>query len=318
MRHLGYACINMTLSDSFEDSDGKLIKVAKKNQVLTSRTCRLKNFSLERVNNLILKNTQDLLTILKWNEQNNIKLFRLSSDMFPFMDHPDLNYSLDDLPDKKSIVNNLHEAGCFAINHNMRLTSHPGQYVCLASPNSFTVEKSIASIEMHAYLGELLGLDDFIINVHIGGNYGLDYINTAKRFCSSFNKLSPNAQQWLTVENDDKRNGWNVDMLYNLIYKKINTPIIFDFHHWKFCNNGEEMQTALNLALSTWGDKIPKCHYSESSELKPNTPAHSQFLYYKIPDLGDYDVMLEVKQKEKALIKYIEKLKKGELKCWNY
>lgn len=312
IRNLGYACINMTLSEGYE-KNGSFIKVAKKDRVFSSRTCRIATFSLSRVSELILQNVKDLYKILEWNDKYNIRLFRISSDIFPFMDHPELGYSIDDLKDSYSIKHWLSKCGTFAQEAGVRLTSHPGPYTCLASPNQDTASKSIASIEMHTTLGELLGLDDFIINIHIGGTYGGDFDGTAKRFIDAYSKLSTNAKRWLTIENDDKESMWSITRLYNMIHKQIEVPIILDIHHWKFCND-ETLEEAFEIALSTWNNKTPKIHYSESrthinsnvnKEKKIKPQAHSDFILDKIPDCDKtFDVMIESKMKELALLKY--------------
>ncbi len=295
IRHIGYAAINMTLSEN----------VPVKQKVLTSRTLRLATFSLDKVSELILSNCKDLLTILKWNKANGIYLFRISSEIFPFMDHPDLQYKIEDLKDSTEIIQTLHQCGQYAIQNGIRLTSHPGPYNCLGSPNEETVKKTILSLDMHATLGKLLGVEDFIINLHVGGSYGGDFANTADRFIANFEKLSLFAQKWLTIENDDKASMWTPTKLYGLIYPKTKSPIVLDLHHWLFCQE-ETIQDAMAMAISTWGDKVPKIHYSESAEGKRPT-AHSDYVSNLIPDHAPsvtYDVMIEAKAKELAVLKY--------------
>jgi len=104
---------------------------------------------------------------------------------------------------------------------------------------------------------------------------------------------------------------WSVNKLYQHIYNRIGVPIVMDIHHWKF-NNETPIEMSAKIALSTWDDKIPKMHYSESRpDSRPQ--AHSDYIYFEIPqfDFGvKYDVMIEAKQKEKALIKYRNYFKK--------
>ena len=69
---LGYACINMTLAEQ-------------KPKIFTSRSMRQKTFKekgLDYVSGLALLNVKDLMTIVKWNEENGIKVFRLSKIKF--------------------------------------------------------------------------------------------------------------------------------------------------------------------------------------------------------------------------------------------
>ena len=46
--------------------------------------------------------------------------------------------------------------------------------------------------------------------------------------------------------------------------RALGIPIVFDYHHHKFRNDGESEEEALRLAASTWGDVTPVVHYSES------------------------------------------------------
>lgn len=295
IRHIGYACINMTLSEGVPPSK----------KVLTSRTLRQASFTLPKINDIVRANCSDLMTILKWNHANDIRLFRISSEIFPFMDHPDLAYKVSDLSSSRQIVSALSECGKFARDNGIRLTTHPGPYNCLGSPNEFTVKKTLLCLEMHTLLGELLGMDDFVINLHVGGSYGGDFQNTADRFVANFDKLSNNAKRWLTIENDDKSSLWTVTKLHKMIHSKVGIPIIADLHHWLFCNE-EPIQDAVSLALSTWGDKTPKIHYSESADGK-RPQAHSDYLKNVIPDYCPdkvYDCMIEAKAKELAVLKY--------------
>jgi len=276
----------------------------KNDKIFTNRTLRKSSFDLERVSDLILQNVKDLKTIMLWNAEHNIHLFRISSDMFPFIDHPDLQYALSDLKNYNQIINYMSDVGQIAKDNDIRITSHPGPYNCLASPNDLTVHKTILCLNAHALLGELLDAQDFVINIHVGGSYGGDFSNTAKRFCDNFRKLDSNVQKWLTIENDDKSSMWSVTKLYNLIFPKLNVPIILDTHHWQFCNE-ETLEDAAKIALSTWGSRFPKIHYSESTKGK-RPQAHSDFIQGPLPIFdGEYDIMVEAKKKELAILPFI-------------
>ena len=66
------------------------------------------------------------------------------------------------------------------------------------------------------------------------------------RFCKNFEKLSPSVQGRLIVENDDKESMYSVkDLMY--IHERIGIPIVFDYHHHKFCTGGLTEQEALEL-----------------------------------------------------------------------
>lgn len=55
-----------------------------------------------------------------------------------------------------------------------------------------------------------------------------------QRFANNFFKLSPNAQKRLTVENDDIPTAYSITDLMSL-HQQTGIPLVFDFHHHKFC-----------------------------------------------------------------------------------
>ena len=294
IRHLGYACKNMTINQTAK--------------VLTDRTCRMDKFSMVRANELALKNSEDLLKILQWNYQNNIQFFRVGSGIFPFIDHSDLQYKVSDLPDAIAIQTNLRTAGAFAKRTGMRLSCHPGPYTCLASPNPKTVEKSLLGLQMHSTLADLLGYgEEFAINIHIGGIYDSKE-ETAKRFAEQYALLPTAIQKRLTVENDDKASMWSMSDLFEFIVPRCPAiKLVLDIHHHKFCQR-ESLLEAARMAFSTWigFSEIPKVHYSESRpDSRPQ--AHSDYIKDLIPNLHgsiQYDVMVEAKAKELAVLQY--------------
>lgn len=305
MSNLGYACINTVLNS-----------LPKSRRVTTNRSMVKRTFKakgLPYASEIALQNCRDLLTILQWNESRGIKFFRLSSDLFPWASE----YNLKDLPDYEDICQALDEAGEFAGWNGHRITTHPGPFNVLGSPNEETVRKTIKELETHSEVFDLMGLEATPyakINIHVGGTYGGDFSNTADRWCRNFLKLSPNCQNRLTVENDDKASMWSTRHLYNYIHKVIHIPIVFDYHHHKFCTGGQTEQEALELAMSTWHGIKPVVHYSQDRSVEHNDSkirpqAHSDSYWTAIETYGhDIDVMLECKHKEQGLFKMRELL----------
>ena len=306
IRHLGYACQNLSLAQTRKPKD----------RLFTDRTLRMDRFSIQRVGELGARNAADLLPILKWNALNGIWFFRIGSGMFPFMDHPTLHYTIRDLlPEhRNAITAHLAAAGGFAKANRMRLSCHPGPYTCIASPNTETVSKSILSLEMHGLIADLLGYgDEFAINIHMGGVYG-DKAATAERFVQAFNGLSPQIKGRLTLENDDKPSMWSMTELYHEVAKHCPVKLVLDIHHHRFCNR-ETLREAADMAFRTWEGfpEIPKVHYSESKP-GPRPQAHADYVRGEIPQLSDtveYDVMIEAKAKDLALLEY----RKAHLPC---
>jgi UV DNA damage endonuclease len=295
---LGYACINNTLQTT--------------GGITTNRGMRQKTFNekgLSYVSELALQNCRDLVTIVKWNEEMKIKLFRMSSDLFPWMTYYDFN----DLPDYNKIVNLLKGVGQLADKYNQRLTFHPSHFNALGSPNPIVVEKAIKELNKHSEIMDLIGLSATVynkINIHVGGAYG-DKEATLKRWINNYYLLDTNTQKRLTIENDDKENMYSVKELYKGIFKCCGVPIVFDYYHHKFCTGDLTEQEALNLAVSTWPkDIVPCCHYSESRRKEHldesiKAQAHSDLIKDTIQSYGlNIDVVVEAKHKELAVLNY--------------
>ena len=297
--NLGYACINMTLS-------------GQKPKVTTNRSMIKKTFKekgLDYAGELGMLNAADLSKILKWNVSNNIKCFRLSSEFFPWASE----YNFKDLPQYQRIKTLLAGAGNYAKQNGLRLTSHPGPFNVLVSPREHVVENTITDLRIHGEIFDMLGLSRTPynkINIHCNGVYG-DKISAMDRFCKNFERLPQSVQTRLTVENDDKASMYSVkDLMY--IHERIGIPIVFDYHHHKFCTGDLSEQEALELALSTWPKDItPVVHYSESKmlhegneKLKPQ--AHSDYIN-DLPNLygNNVDIMVEAKAKELSILPYI-------------
>ena len=298
--NLGYACINMTL--------GK-----QKPKVTTNRSMIKRTFlekGPEYAGELSLQNARDLFTILQWNNHNNIKVFRLSSDMFPWCSE----YGIENSPYYLRIKTILEACGNYAKKHGIRVTCHPGPFNVLVSPTQRVVDNTIRDLEIHGQIFDMMGLSRTPynkINIHCNGVYG-DKQSAMDRFCKNFDKLSDAVKTRLTVENDDKASMYSVkDLMY--IHERIGIPIVFDYHHHKFCTGDLSEQEALELAISTWPEGIkPIVHYSESKalhegneSLKPQ--AHSDYIN-DLPDLygNDVDVMVEAKAKELSILPFIK------------
>jgi len=105
---------------------------------------------------------------------------------------------------------------------------------------------------------------------------------------------------------------YSVVDLYEGVYCKIGIPIVFDYHHHRFCNGGLSEEDALEVAISTWNNIVPVVHYSESRNIeqednKIRPQAHSDYVYDYIDTYNNrVDIMIEAKAKELAVLKYKE------------
>ena len=293
---LGYCCINLSLKPSGISTNRSMIK--------KTFLARGKDYAGE----LALQNINDLQKILEWNRDHNILIYRMSSDIFPWMSE----YQFEDLANYAEISKKLAQVGEFIRSYNMRVSFHPGQFDVLASPNPNIVEKTIYDLDQHARIMDLMQLPNnhfAAINIHIGGSYG-DKKSALSTFCKNFKRLAPTTKSRLVVENDDKASQYGVKDLYDGVYSTIGCPITFDHFHHLFCGNDLAAEEAAHLAASTWGKITPLQHYSSSKMIhEDNTVvnrSHADYIYEPIQSYGiAADVELEAKAKDLALLKYL-------------
>lgn len=301
---LGYCCINTHLRDL---------------GIFTSRTCRLetvREHGLAYIYNLARLNLDDLAAIFRWNYRNNIFLYRMSSEMFPFASHPDFYNDYD----FERFREQLAGIGKLAEKYRQTLTFHPGQYNQLSSIRESVVEKSIIEIDIHAKILDMMGCgNDSIIVIH-GGSKQDGKENALRRFSSSFKKLSPSSQRRLVLE--------NCEMVYSIqdlleVSETLHIPIVIDYHHHNI-NPGSivdetELLTVTERVLSVWRNKniTPLFHLSESRKgvtIKDSITlrrAHSDYVEI-LPDvllqtiqvfqLPRLHLDIEAKMKERAVL----------------
>jgi len=294
---LGYCCINLTLR-------------ARQPPVYTGRSLIKRLFSMPKASACAAHNTQDLLAILEWNRSHAIRVFRITSDLFPRLTDPDNGYRIRDLADAGAIRAGLRAVGRYAAENNMQLSFHPGPFALFGSPRATVNAAGLREVEAHAQIAEYIceGADlDIPINVHIGGSYQGDFEGTARRWLKNFARLSQIARTRLALENDDRRAGWSIRKLHHYIYAHAGVPLTIDLHHFLFGHDGYSMEADYRLAKATWRQRSNQVHYSESAGRKL-VPAHSDYLKHPLPAFVLQDreahVLLECKAKELALLRY--------------
>jgi UV DNA damage repair endonuclease len=213
------------------------------------------------------------------NLEKNLRMVRLSSDILPVYTQSDWSYFWH----RSDVVSYCESAfksvGDIARAYDVRLSFHPGQFTVLASENPGIVDRSIEEFEYHAdmarYMGFGLSFQDLKINVHISGKQGPAGIRSA------YKRLSPEARNCITIENEENAWGLNDCMeLSDLV------PIVLDIHH-HWIKTGEyisPVDSRVDRVVQSWRGKRPTMHYSVSREdylLEHNqstAPNYSQLL----------------------------------------
>jgi len=298
---LGLCCMNTTLKKN-------------KPPVYCSRRMimrTIKEKGIDVLKEKIIKNLEDLLIMIQWNEDNGIKVFRLSSELFVHKTNPRVeDYTFD------FAIPLLKKIGALARSFNQRLTFHPGQFNVLASINPKALEHTINDLEYHADVLDLLGMDKHsVMVIHGGGTYG-DIESTKQRWCENYKKLPDKIKRRLVLENCE-RNFSIIDCLD--VSKKCGVPIVFDTHHFDCYTRlhpDESFETAeyyIPLILETWKDIKPKFHVSEQGDGRVGK--HSDYIeilpeyLLEIPERYgvNIDIMIEAKMKELSIEKLYEK-----------
>ena len=239
--------------------------------------------------------------------------YRISSDLFPLATLPEANLSFDILPDKNKIYEMFKLGSEIITKNKVRCSTHPDQFVVPASASASVVAKSIVELKNHATVMDLFGLPQSYeapINIHMNIYKGVTK-DIAKRFIDVYNDLPVNVKSRLVLENEDKKNSWKVDELYDLIYSNTGIPITYDNLHFR-CNTGKlSAKEAVKLCMSTWDKYRPLFHFSDNDTTNKNPRAHGDYVRSIPEEYVDLDVdfEFEFKAKDYALDRFEKEFK---------
>lgn len=284
---IGYPCINLSIGCKGD------------------RSFRLKSYSTKRLVETVYNNLNCLQKILEFNSNQGILFFRITSDLVPFASHPICKFNW-----QKHFRNYFEDIGLYIKKRQIRISMHPDQFVLINSLDQKIFRRSLKELFYHADILDLLGLDTSAkIQMHVGGVYG-DKDKSTIRFVSRLQKLEENLKGHLVIENDIR---------YNLndcikIHKMTGIPVLFDSLHHEINNSGGNLSESFGFFTRTWKneDGLPMVDYSSQQKQK-NKGKHAEtldlkhfrnFLQITLP--FDYDLMLEIKDKEQSALKAIE------------
>jgi UV DNA damage endonuclease len=284
---IGYPCQNLTVGCT------------------SGGTFRLASYSATRLEETVAANLACLGTILRFNAEEGILFFRITSDLVPFASHPVCRARW-----RRRFAGELAALGRFMRGRRMRATMHPDQFTLINSMDAGIFGRSARELAYHAEVLDLMGLGpDAKIQIHVGGAYG-DKAAAIRRFAARFRRLSPDVRRRLAVENDDR--------IFTLadclaIHAETGAPVVFDAFHHRLNPSGESPAEAVALAARTWrhADGPPMVDYSEQRRgARRGSHADSisiarfkRFLAETRPH--DFDLMLEIKDKERSAIRAI-------------
>ena len=284
---IGYACLNIGTPNT------------------NIRSVMQRNANPEKLTEVTAHNLDALEKMVDYNIANDIRLYRISSDLIPFglspvntLDWPEIHKEA------------FERIGAKIRKSGMRVSLHPGQYTVLNSPTEDVVERAINDLVYHDKVLTALGTDTTNkIVLHVGGIYG-DKQAAMDHFAGNFQRLPGNVQNRLIIENDDRL--YNIEEVLELAHR-LQIPAVYDNLHHAINPppSGGTDQYWIAESKKTWkaADGSQKIHYSQQAAGK-RPGAHTETIHLEIflqfyEQLVDpmIDIMLEVKDKNLSAIK---------------
>lgn len=250
-----------------------------------------------------MQNLECLEKILRWNLNHSIYFFRITSDLVPFASH-----SVCSVDWQAVFSDEFARVGEFIREHNIRVSMHPGQYTVLNSNRNDVVERSVLELEYHAEVLDLMEQDRKAkIVLHVGGVYG-NKEKAMDRFVRNYQQLSEPVRRRLIIENDER--SYTVADCVK-IHDVVGIPVVLDNLHHDANNGRESLSSAFEMARPTWKscDGVPIVHYSSQasgSRLGKHALSIDLEDFWSVLDFlreHEFDLMLEVKDKENSAIK---------------
>ena len=284
--------------------------------VFCSRNTKRENANAEKLQNLALQNCKDLLTILKWNESKGIRVFRISSELFPRYTDPQAEKY-----DVTECYKILKDVGKFCRKHGHRVLMHPDQFNQVASKSLEVFNNTCETLKMHADILDAIGLDEkeSVMIIHGGGTFN-DKKNTIKVWKERFRQLPENVQRRIALENDERQ--YNVKDILEMC-EDLETPMIYDVFHdechqkLKQIENNKKLtfetatfvpnESLFPRIIKTWKGHMPIMHISNQGSGRIGH--HSDYISHFHPILQQFytkfgckiSLEVEAKLKEEAI-----------------
>ncbi|WP_110112656.1 UV DNA damage repair endonuclease UvsE [Bacillus sp. CGMCC 1.16541] len=269
----------------------------------------------ERTNKLLDVTRQNLhhtKRALHFNIAHEIHLYRLSSSLVPLATHPEAQWDY-----VSAFRDEWRELGELIKKHHLRVSFHPNQFTLFTSDKKHITENAVVDMTYHYDMLESMGVaDQSLINIHVGGAYG-NKTTAIERFHHNIQKLPLPIKKRMTLENDDKTYTTEETLA---VCEAEKIPLLFDYHHHQANPCETPLETLLPKIFATWkhiGLK-PKVHLS-SPKSEQAFRSHADYVSFEFihPFLEmakelnqDFDVMIEAKLKDKALLKLVEDITK--------
>jgi UV DNA damage endonuclease len=262
--------------------------------------------------------------VLGYLERHDIRMYRMTAALAPYATHPDMPQFHRQVGEAEA---ELAALGARARELDVRLSTHPSQYIVLNSEDPDVRAGAVRDVELQTQLLDTMELGpEAVIVLHVGGAAG-GFDAAMDRFLAGFEQLSERARERLVIENDDRTFG----LCHVLqLHERTGLKVVWDILH-HHCNDPDGIpdREALERALATWPEGVtPKIHFSspktameekrrrvgrrvERTWVLPQLRAHADVIdpiafehFLRDTAAGlELDVMLEAKAKDLALLR---------------
>ena len=252
----------------------------------------------EMLREIYAANVERLQKAIEFCTDRNIRLYRMTSGLFPFSDEA---FGAEILEEFAPL---LAEIGTRALENNLRLVLHPDQFVVLSSDSDNVITNSIKILQMHANTMDFLKQprsEWAAMTIH-GGK-----ANRSDRMVETIEKLPEAIRTRIVLENDEY--AYSSEEILD-ICRRARVPMVFDAHHHIVRENLEDynhpsVEEAFWAARETWANPENQMVHISNGREKVTDRAHSD-LIFTMPNVFRFAPWIEVEAKHKELA--IEKL----------
>ena len=175
-------------------------------------------------------NLRTLFAAIEYCHARDICLYRVTSNLFPQIDHP-VGQAV-----RESLAGEMSGFAILAERLNVRVVIHPDQWVVLSSDTPAVVVNSINMLKDHARSLDLLGLprSAWAMMVVHGGKG-----DRAERLVETIATLPENIRSRLALENDES--AYSAEQILD-VCERAKVPMVFDAHHHVIRENLESYE----------------------------------------------------------------------------
>ena len=301
---LGYVAISNALGKKVTSSSNVTYKTYNKLNSTEKRIQKLKCITSSNFNGLE--------KIIRYNIENDVHFYRITSALIPLTTHPEV----PDWGYRKIFKKDFEYIGKLIRQSNMRVDTHPDQFNVINSDKDEVVENTIRNLSRQVEWFEDLNYPEGKMVIHVGGATGGKEA-ALKRFVDNFKVFPQDIQNRLIIENDDKI--YTAKETLSLC-EQLQVPMVLDVHHHNCNNDGENIYDMLGEIFDTWNGQPlpPKIHFSSPKDGELDRK-HADYIdaddFINFIENSrvlntDFDVMLECKEKDIALFKLVDDIKK--------